>query len=63
MMKTKKLERKRARLLNRGYRPPAPVEEEGAEPEPDPEIEDEPEDFDKTGHEKQLMQLIIDSEK
>jgi len=52
MMKTKKLERKRARLLNRGYRPPAPVEEEGAEPEPDPEIEDEPEDFDKTGHEK-----------
>jgi hypothetical protein len=63
MMKTKKDQRKRTRLLDRGFRPPAPVEEEGAEPEPDAEIEDDPEDFDKTEHEKQLMQMILSSEK
>lgn len=63
MMKTKKDKRKRTRLLDRGFRPPAPVEEEGAEPEPDLEIEDDPEEFDKTEHEKELMQMILSAEK
>ena len=54
-MKKKQDQRKRKRLLDRGFRPPAPVEEEGAEPGPDLEIEDDPEEFDKTEHEKELM--------
>ena len=62
-MKVLKEQRKRARLLARGFRPPAPVEEEGAEPEPDAEIEDDPEDFDKTEHEKELMKLAINTNK
>ena len=48
----KKEKRKRARLLNRGFRPPPPAEEEGMEPPADPEIEDDPEDFDREGHER-----------
>ena len=55
IMKKKQDQRKRKRLLDRGFRPPAPVEEEGAEPEPDLEIEDDPEEFDKAEHEKELM--------
>ena len=49
-LKEEKEKRQRARLLNRGFRPPPPVEEEGMEPPPDPEIEEDPEDFDKAGH-------------
>ena len=32
-------------------------------PPPDPEIEEDPEDFDKEGHERQVMQMIFDSNK
>lgn len=51
-LKEEKEKRKRARLLNRGFRPPPPAEEEGMEPPADPEIEDDPEDFDREGHER-----------
>lgn len=51
--------RKRARLLARGFRPPPPVEEEGALPEPDPEIEEDPEDFDRAANEKVVMQKVL----
>jgi hypothetical protein len=33
------------------------------EPPPDPEIEDDPEDFDKENHERELLKLIQDSKK
>jgi hypothetical protein len=55
--------RKRRRLLDRGFRPPQPPEEEGGESPPDPEIEDDPEDFDKEGHEREVMKMILDSKK
>jgi hypothetical protein len=57
-MRKEKESRKRRRLLNRGFKPPLPAEEEGQDPPPDPEIEDDPEDFDKEAHEKELMRLI-----
>ena len=62
-LKEEKDKRKRTRLLNRGFRPPAPAEEEGMEPPADPEIEDDPEDFDREGHERQVMKMIFDSSK
>lgn len=55
--------RKRSRLLNRGFRPPLPPEEEGMESPPDPEIEDDPEDFDREGHEREVMKQIFDASK
>ncbi len=58
-MRADKELRKRARLLARGFRPPAPVEEEGAMPEPDPEIEDDPEDFDRAANERLVMQKVL----
>lgn len=52
-LKEEKEQRKRKRLLDRGFRPPLPAEEEGMEPPPDPEIEDDnPEEFDQAGHER-----------
>lgn len=62
-LKEEKEKRKRQRLLNRGFRPPPPAEEEGMEPPADPEIEDDPEDFDKKAHEVQVMKAIFDSSK
>ena len=62
-MRKEKESRKRARLLNRGFKPPLPAEEEGMEPPPDPEIEDDPEDFDKEAHERELLRFIQDSKK
>ena len=61
--KEEKEKRKRQRLLDRGFRPPPPVEEEGEEPPPDPEIEDDPDDFDKETHERDLMKMTIASNK
>ena len=63
-LKEEKDKRKRRRLLDRGFRPPLPPEEEGAESPPDPEIEEDPSDtFDKEAHERELMQLVFDSSK
>jgi hypothetical protein len=45
-MEEEKNERKRLRLLNRGFRPLPPAEE-GEEPPKDEEIENDPDDFDK----------------
>lgn len=58
-----KQKRVRSRLLNRGFRPPLPAEEEGQAPPPDPEIEDDPEDFNKEEHEREVMKMIFDSNK
>ena len=60
-LKSDKELRKRNRLLTRGFRPPPPVEEEGALPELDAEIEEDPEDFDKANNEKLTMQAILPS--
>jgi hypothetical protein len=46
-LKEEKDKRKRRRLLDRGFKPPQPPEEEGMESPPDPEIEEDPEDFDR----------------
>ena len=62
-LKEEKVKRQRARLLNRGFRPPPPAEEEGMEPPADPEIEEDPEDFDKKAHEQQVIKMIFDSQK
>ena len=62
--KEEKEKRKRLRLLNRGFRPPPPVEE-GAEDQPPPvdeEIENDPEDFDKESHERELVRLALQAE-
>jgi len=55
--------RKRRRLLDRGFKPPEPAEEEGMAPPPDPEIENDPEDFDLASHEREVLQKILDSNK
>lgn len=60
-LKEEKDKRKRQRLLDRGFKPPQPVEEEGEEPPVDPEIEEDPEDFDKEAHEKEVMKSILNS--
>lgn len=62
-MKAEKDIRKRRRLLDRGFKPPQPIEEEGEEPPPDAEIEDDPEDFDKEAHERDILRQILDSSK
>lgn len=62
-LKEEKDKRKRRRLLDRGFRPPLPAEEEGMEPPADPEIEDDPEDFDREGHEREVMKMIYDNNK
>ena len=62
-LKEEKEKRKRRRLLDRGFRPPQPAEEEGMEPPPDPEIEEDPEDFDRETHEREVMKIIYDNSK
>jgi len=62
-LKAEKEIRKRRRLLDRGFRPPQPAEEEGEAPPPDPEIEDDPEDFDKEAHERDILRMILDANK
>lgn len=62
-LKEEKEKRKRKRLLDRGFKPLLPPEEEGMEPPPDPEIEEDPEDFDKQSHEREVMKMIFDSSK
>ena len=59
-LRVEKDERKRQRLLNRGFKPPEPVEDE-EDPPPDPEIEDDPEDFEKEAHEKDVLRSILDA--
>ena len=57
--------RKRQRLLDRGFRPPIPNDddEEDPNPLPDPEIEDDPDDFDREKHEQDLLKMILESNK
>ena len=54
-------ERKKQRLLARGFKAPEPVEDEEEGPQPDPEIEDDPEDFDKEAHEREMFRSILDA--
>lgn len=51
-LKEEKEKRKRRRLLDRGFRPPQPADEETGEVPPDPEIEEDPEDFEREVHER-----------
>ena len=60
-LRAEKNERKRQRLLNRGFKPPEPVEDEEEGPPPDPEIEDDPEDFEKEAHERDVLKSILDA--
>lgn len=62
-LKSEKEIRKRRRLLDRGFKAPLPPEEEGMESPPDPEIEDDPEDFDRAQHEREVLKSILDSKK
>ena len=57
-LKEEKDKRKRRRLLDRGFKPPP-----GEEGEVDEEIENDPEDFDKEAHEREVMKEILDSKK
>lgn len=67
LMTDEKNKRKRARLLARGFKEPAPVDEgaEDAEPEVDEEIENDPADFlENIGtHYQELFQTIMPSAK
>jgi len=58
-----KQERRRRRLLNRGFRPPLPADEETGEVPPDPEINDDPEDFDKEANEREAFRSVFDKNK
>jgi adenylate/nucleoside-diphosphate kinase len=60
-LKEEKEERKKQRLLARGFKPPEPVEDGEEGPPPDPEIEDDPEDFDKEAHEKEVFRSILNA--
>jgi hypothetical protein len=61
-LKAEKEIRKRRRLLDRGFKAPEPAEE-GEEAPPDAEIEDDPEDFDKEAHEREILRQILDANK
>ena len=63
LLTSEKDKRKRRRLLDRGFKPLPPAEEDAEEPPVDPEIEEDPEDFDKAEHEKQVMKDIFDASK
>jgi len=52
--------RKRTRLLARGFRP-IPESDDPEVPAVDPEIEEDPEDFDKTEHERELLRMVLAS--
>lgn len=58
-LKEEKEKRKRRRLLDRGFKPPQPADEETGEIPPDPEIEEDPDDFDKAAHEREVMRAIF----
>lgn len=62
-MKSEKETRQRRRLLERGFRPPLPADEETGEVPADPEIQDDPEDFEKEAHERELVKLVCSKEK
>lgn len=60
LLKEEKLKRRRGRLLQRGFKEPAPVEDD-QEPEVDAEIEEDPAEFVETiaSHYQELMQKIM----
>lgn len=61
-LKEEKEKRKRQRLLARGFKAPEPADDDGIVP-PDPEIEDDPDDFEKEAHEKEVFREILDAHK
>jgi len=61
-MQSEKETRKRRRLLDRGFRPPQAPEDPEDPPIPDAEIEDDPEDFDREAHERDLVKMICPSQ-
>lgn len=52
----------RLRLLERGFKA-IPPPEDGEEPEPDLEIEEDPEEFDREAHERDLLRQILETHK
>jgi adenylate/nucleoside-diphosphate kinase len=58
-----KEKRKRGRLLNKGFAPPAGVDEETGKPIPDPDVENEPEGFNPEDNDIEVMRMIMDSSK
>jgi hypothetical protein len=62
-LKSEKDLRKRQRLLERGFKPLPPKEDEEENDPVDPEIEEDPEDFNKEEHEVTLMKDIFEASK
>lgn len=60
-LKEEKEIRKRRRLLDRGFRPSQPADEDTGEVPVDPEIEEDPEDFERETHEREVMKMIYDN--
>lgn len=56
-----KKSRQRRRLLDRGFKKPELEEGQKYEDYKDPEIVEDPDDFEKGDHEKDMMKLIFDS--
>jgi len=62
-LKIEKEKRQRGRLLNRDFRPLEQPEEPDADPVVDPEINDDPEDFDRAAHERDIYRRVLPSDK
>lgn len=58
-----KEKRKRARLLNKGFAPPAGFDEETGKAIPDPDVENEPESFNQEENDIEIMRSIMDANK
>ena len=58
-----KEKRKRARLLNKGFAPPAGFDEETGKPIPDPDVENEPDGFSQEDNDIEIMRSLMDASK
>lgn len=58
-----KEKRKRARLLNKGFAPPAGFDEETGKAIPDPDVENEPESFSQEENDIEIMRSLMDASK
>ena len=58
-----KEKRKRARLLNKGFAPPAGFDEETGKAIPDPDVENEPESFSQEENDIEIMRSLMDANK
>ena len=58
-----KEKRKRGRLLNKGFAPPAGFDEETGKAIPDPDVENEPESFSQEENDIEIMRSLMDASK